>query len=112
MIERLQQGAQNAVRAMETSRERSQQSVEQAALAGNSLQTITRAVTEISDMNLQIASAAEEQSSVAEEINRNVNNINQIVQETAEGAQQTNTASGELSALSNELQELVHQFKI
>lgn len=112
MIERLQQGAQNAVQVMQTSRERSQQSVEQAALAGNSLETITKAVTEISDMNIQIASAAEEQSSVSEEINRNVTNINQIVQETADGAQQTNTASGELSTLSNELQDLVHQFKI
>ena len=112
MIERLQQGAQNAVQVMETSRERSQQSVEQAALAGNSLETITKAVTEISDMNLQIASAAEEQSSVSEEINRNVTNINQVVQETADGAQQTKIASGELSVLSNELQDLVHQFKI
>ena len=112
MIERLQQGAQNAVQVMQTSRERSQQSVEQAALAGNSLETITNAVTEISDMNLQIASAAEEQSSVAEEINRNVTNINQVVQETADGAKQTNIASGELSNLSNELQKLVHQFKI
>jgi len=111
MIEKLQQNAQSAVTAMQNSQHQSQQSVEQAANAGKSLNTITAAVTAISDMNLQIASAAEEQTSVAEEINKNVSNINMVVQETAEGAQQTNTASKELSALSVDLQKLVHQFK-
>ena len=111
MIERLQVGARNAVQVMESSRERSQASVEQAAQAGGSLAAITRAVATISDMNLQIASAAEEQSSVAEEINRNVSNINDVVQQTAEGARQTHTSSNELARLAGELQQLVGQFK-
>ena len=42
------------------------------------------AVTVISDMNLQIASAAEQQSAVAEEINRNVAAI-RAVTETLSG---------------------------
>ena len=37
-------------------------SVEQANAAGNALQTITESVSLISDMNTQIATAAEEQS--------------------------------------------------
>ena len=111
MIESLQLGSKDAVKAMNTSQVQSQQSVEQAINARTSLEAITGAITTISDMNIQIASAAEEQSSVAEEINQNVVNISQVVEQTAEGAQQTQTASHELANLANELQNLVGQFK-
>ena len=111
MIESLQQGSRNAVKAMESSQTQSQQSVEQATKAQGSLDAITGAVTTISTMNIQIANAAKEQSSVSEEINQNIVNISQVVEETAEGAQQTLTASNELANLANELQSLVGQFK-
>lgn len=111
MIERLQNGAREAVQVMESSRNRSQDSVNQAAEAGTTLKSITQAITSISEMNFQIASAAKEQSSVAEEINKNVVNISQVVGQTADGAQQTFTASNELSQLANKLQQLVDQFK-
>ena len=111
MIESLQQGSRDAVKAMESSQHQSQQSVEQAVNARGSLDAITDAVTTISNMNIQIASAAKEQSSVSEEINQNVVNISQVVEQTAEGAQQTLTASHELANLANELQGLVGQFK-
>jgi len=111
MIESLQQGSRNAVKAMESSQNQSQQSVEQALKAQGSLDAITDAVTTISTMNIQIASAATEQSSVSEEINQNIVNISQVVEQTAEGAQQTLTASNELANLANELQNLVAQFK-
>lgn len=111
MIESLQQGSRNAVKVMESSQNQSQQSVEQAQKAQGSLDAITEAVTTISNMNIQIASAAQEQSSVSEEINQNIVNISHVVEQTAEGAQQTLTASNELANLANELQNLVGQFK-
>jgi methyl-accepting chemotaxis protein len=111
MIESLQQGSRNAVKAMESSQTQSQQSVEQAMKAQGSLDVITAAVTTISTMNIQIASAAREQSSVSEEINKNIVNISQVVEQTADGAQQTLTASHELANLANKLQNLVGQFK-
>jgi len=111
MIESLQLGSRNAVKAMQSSQLQSKQSVEQATNARGSLDAITDAVTTISNMNIQIASAAKEQSSVSEEINQNVVNISQVVEQTAEGAQQTLTASHELANLANELQNLVGEFK-
>jgi methyl-accepting chemotaxis protein len=69
-------------------------------------------VSTISDMNTQIASAAEEQSSVAEEMNRNIVAIRDVAEQTARGAHQTSRATDELSRLSSELQALVGQFKI
>jgi len=112
MISRLQAGASDAVKAMESSRSQAQAGVEQAAEAGSSLDAITNAVTQISDMNTQIASAGEEQSAVAEEINRNIVTISQVADETAGGAVQTSNASMEVARLSEQLQALVQQFKI
>jgi len=112
MIESLQQGARNAVEVMNQSNERTQLCVEKAASAGTSLTSITSSVNQINEMNLQIATAAEEQTSVAEEINRNVLQINTLVEGTAAGARQTSSASVELTTLASELQTLIRQFKI
>ncbi len=112
MIERLQQGAKNAVQAMESGCERAGVSVGQARAAGESLAEITTAVARINDMNTLIASAAEEQSAVAEEISRNVTAISALNDQTAAGSQQTASSSEELARLSGELRMLVGQFKI
>lgn len=112
MISHLQSGAREAVEAMEASRNQAQAGVEQAAEAGASLDDITGAVAQINDMNTQIASASEEQSSVAEEINRNIVTISQVADETATGAVQTSEASAEVARLSEQLQALVRQFKV
>ncbi len=111
MIERLQRNSRQAVEVMQASRDCAGISVDKANEASTSLMTITQAVTNISDMNVQIATAAEEQSSVAEEINRNISNINDVVQQTANGTGKISEASSELSQLSHDLQQLVSQFK-
>ncbi|NOZ11423.1 MAG: methyl-accepting chemotaxis protein [Gammaproteobacteria bacterium] len=111
MIERLQQGTQNAVEVMERGRAAAEASVEQSAEAGNSLDAITRTVSRISEINVQIASAAEEQSTVAEEINRNVISINDIAQQTSNGGQNITQASEELTKLAHTLQKAIGRYK-
>jgi methyl-accepting chemotaxis protein len=112
MIERLQAGAKNAVDVMESGRNQAQSSVDQAAEAGRALETIAAMVTTITDMNVQIASAAEEQTAVADEINRNVVNINDATIAIAEGAGEAQDAGEHLVTLSNGLNQLVSQFKV
>ena len=112
MIDKLQSGAKNAVTAMESGREKATVGVEQTKQAGEALAAITRAVSTISEMNIQIASAAEEQSATTEEMNKNIININQLADETANSADQSTAASAELSKLASDLQNLVNQFKI
>ncbi|WP_038050767.1 methyl-accepting chemotaxis protein [Thioalkalivibrio sp. ALJ1] len=112
MIERVQNGTREAVQAMEDGRVKAHASVEQVNLAGESLIAITQSVTRISDMNTQIASAAEEQSTVAEEINRNVANITEVLDQTAAGSEQIRNASEELSKLASQQQQRVGQFKV
>ena len=75
MVERLQSGAEKAVNVMNQSQSQAKDSVEQAAMANESLVAIASMIAQINDMNMQIASAAEEQSSVAEEINKNIISI-------------------------------------
>ncbi len=110
MIERLQTGANEAVSAMEHGRSKAQESVEQAAKAGQALELITSVVDSIKAMNMQIASAAEQQSATAEEINRNIVNISTVAEENAAGSRQTSQAIENLARLAVEQQEQVSKF--
>ena len=112
MIERVQGGTREAVQAMEDGRGRVHESVEQVNLAGESLNAIKQSISHISDMNTQIASAAEEQSTVAEEINRNIVNITGVLEETSSGSDQIRHAAEELSKLASEQQLRVGHFKV
>lgn len=112
MIEQLQSGSQEAVTAMDSSQEKAQTTVEHATSAGSSLASITSQVKSITEMNFQIATAAEEQSAVADDINRNVVEISQIAEQSVAGSQQTASASNSLSNIANELKKLVTQFKL
>jgi len=111
MIDSLQTGSREAVKAMDGGRSMAQATVKQAAAAGESLDLIAGAVSTITTMNTQIATAMEEQNAVVENINKNVVSISMVSDQTAEGAQQTAKASDELSHLAVELQTLLAQFK-
>jgi len=112
MIQQLQTASKQAVIEMENSRESSNAGKEKMAETGNALSKIQNAVDSISDQNILIASAAEEQNNVAEEINRNVVSINTVGEATLAGAKQTSTSSVELAEIANQLQRLVQQFKV
>lgn len=81
IINLLQEGTEKAVTSMEHGVNSAKTCVEQANLAGESLRTINDAVTSITDMNTQIASAVEEQSCVSNEVNQSVVTVSQIMTE-------------------------------
>lgn len=111
IIAQLQSGADNAVKVMEQGRIKVDISVQKAELANASLDNIANSVMSISDMNTQVASAAEEQSAVAEEIGQNVVNISDVTDQTAMSMHQIAEASAEMTKLASELQDLVRQFR-
>ncbi|MDD0841920.1 methyl-accepting chemotaxis protein [Pseudomonas sp. Gutcm_11s] len=112
MIQQLQNGTREVVNVMEQSQARTDDSVQQAQIAAEALESITQAVSVINDMNTQIASAAEEQSAVAEDINRNVTNIGQVAGEVAGGADEASQASAELTKLAEQQRRLINQFRV
>jgi methyl-accepting chemotaxis protein len=85
-IDTLQRTTQQAVALMEKSQNLASHSVEDAKAASRALDEITRAVSLISDMSTQIATAAEEQTKVTEEITANVTAIKEVGDELAAGA--------------------------
>ena len=112
IIATLQKRGQEAVQATQKGQDLVEECVTKAAQAGSSIESIAAAVADISDMNTQIATATEEQSSVAEDLNRNIVNINQVSHEIGEAASQTATACKDLSALAHHLSELSQRFRI
>ncbi len=112
MIERLQSGTKDAVKAMERGQNMASASVDKANQAGNSLSSITKAVSQIADMNTQIATAAEQQSTVADNINSNVVAISDLAVQATERAEQIATSSTDLEQLSERLQKIVGTFKV
>ncbi|BES70153.1 methyl-accepting chemotaxis protein [Marinobacter nanhaiticus D15-8W] len=111
MIERLQGEARASVSIIQGGQSDAAGTVQKAVAAESLLEEIAGAVTRISDMNMQIASAAEQQHIVAEDISRSIERINQSADETAGGAQQTEIASAELANLAGKLQEMMGRFK-
>ncbi len=112
MVEKLQIGSKQAVEVMSRSQEQASASVERASKAGESLDSISTAVSEVDDMNTQIAAAAEQQSAVADEINRNVMSIREVTNQTAQGAEQTAGASETMAVLATKLQAVVNSFTL
>jgi len=92
MIEQLQAGASSVSAAMNESKNTAVDAVDKAQAADGALQRIRDAIQRISDMNMQIASAAEEQSLVAEEINSNTVKIKDLSTQVADSAEEANMA--------------------
>lgn len=111
-IEKLQSGVAAVVTVMDNSKTTTETTVDKANLANDTNSRIRESVLQITDMNLQIASAAEEQSIVAEEMSRNTSNINDLSQDVLKVATETNTAM-KLQVEEMVTQEtLLNQFKV
>ncbi|MGN5054907.1 methyl-accepting chemotaxis protein [Aeromonas veronii] len=111
MLQRLQGGVKQAVEVMQASEDRSQETVQEASHIASSLDSMVMAVSTINDMNIQIATAAEEQHAVSEEINKNLVAIQQIVSELTSAAVESNCTTRDLASTGDKLRKLVSQFR-
>jgi methyl-accepting chemotaxis protein len=112
VIERIQTCTRGVVATMHSSQTLAQDNAGQIHQAAQALGKISDAVTVISDMNLQIASAAEEQSAVAEEVNRNVSTIRGVTETLTEQAAESAQISSQLNARANQQMKLMDQFRV
>ena len=112
MIANLQSGSDRAASSMQETLGKAKEGASNVVRAGELLEEIAEGIASISDRNIQVASAAEEQSLVAEEIHRNVNDINTLVVQVSAGAEQTAVTSRELARLAEQQQGLVGRFKV
>jgi len=112
LIDQLQEQSSKTVVTIQKGQQQSDGVVTQADEANSSLQRITAHISKISDMNIQVASATEQQSIVVSDISRNVEEINQLTLETSGIADQLTDSSSNLQQLSKQLDRLVTQFKL
>lgn len=111
MIAKLQNGSSNAVEAMERSAEKTEITLSHTQDVERSLDAITEAINQISDMNSQIATASEQQSQVSEEINRSVSQIVNLAEASTRASEHVSVSSAEIDDVGLRLRHLVSQFK-
>jgi methyl-accepting chemotaxis protein len=112
MIERLQNHSEAAVKVISDSSRASQLTIEQAGLAGASLNAIGQALRNLNSLNASIASATLQQAHVVEDINQNVTQAAGLSHSTAMAAEQSSVASARLKGLSEQLNGLLKQFRV
>ena len=111
MIEKLEGGTSVAVSNMRQTAEASEKAVEHMARVGESLHSIDGIVARMTDMNTQVATASEEQSSVAEEINQNVVAVSDIATRVLTIASGNKKQAVEAMLANEEIALLMRQFK-
>ncbi len=112
LVSTLRASADASVAQIQHSGELVKLAVTDALQTESALGSIASAVSQIQQMNQQIAAAAEQQSSVAEEINRSVTSIRASADQSAVAMRGNAASSIELAQLGTELRGMVGHFRL
>lgn len=112
MIQSLEAKVSKATEAMNLGNEQAKGIVEKTHEVTRSLSEVEASVSVISDMNIQISTATQQQSDVARDITQQAVQISDISVETGDGAKEISAASDELANLAVELSDQVKVFKV
>jgi methyl-accepting chemotaxis protein len=112
MISTFRLSAQQAVVKMQQSSELGGKTIAFSGQSSELMQKVNTSIDKVRDMSLQIASAAEQQSSAIEEINVSVSVVHQAAEHNAELVTQVATASQQLTAMAGTLEGAVKRFQL
>ena len=112
MISSLQTRVKEAVSVIDDSRKQAESGVALTKSTESSIQTVKGSVTDIRDMNYQIATAVEEQSYVSDEINKNTTKIDELANSSLENVELALEVTMQVRNMSKELDLIVKAFKI
>ncbi|WP_299794465.1 methyl-accepting chemotaxis protein [uncultured Shewanella sp.] len=112
IIDAIRDSVVSVNRSVEQAKLRSSETVQETSQVVDALDTIKSSIRQISDMNIQIAAATEEQSAVIAELNKNVTRINDISLENQEKSVEIGNSSQQIQDGSTDLSSLVSSFKI
>jgi methyl-accepting chemotaxis protein len=112
LVTRLQSEAKNAVVSMNKGISSADECLKKSTETSEIFANSAIGVNEITDLNLQIATAAEEQSAVVSEINQNLINITDIAIETSTGAKNTSEANESIARYIANLRINLNKFKV
>jgi len=112
LLSRLQQEAAKAVETMQQGQLSAESCLDRASVTAGALEEVTRVVEEVTDLNTQIATAAEQQALVANEISGNLARITEVATDTSAGALQTSNVSQDMANELIRLSDYVGQLKV
>ncbi len=105
-------GSYKAVQAIKSAQQKTSASVESADNIHNKIGHVVNGLSHVKDLNMQIATAAEQQSQTANEVNRNVERISELAIDTSRWADATTIEVADLHKSSDELELMVEKFKL
>ncbi|MEH6649331.1 MAG: methyl-accepting chemotaxis protein [Motiliproteus sp.] len=112
MISGLQKQTQGTLDITAQSSEQAQNSVTQSKTTGDLLTMVNDSVINVSQLNSENATAANQQTQVAGEINKSILTINEIANQSEDDARRMAEASGELEKLTHNLNSIIDQFNV
>jgi len=112
MIEQLQRGSGEAVKVMAESQNQAGETVSEIEETGKVLDKISELVTDITDMNMHISGAVNEQKTVVEHINQSVITINDVTASSTKETEKTAIEADQLQGIARNLQTAISQFKV
>ena len=112
IITDLQTSSQNSSQRMTATRHTVEQTIVESGRANQALEDIIKDISVINDMNIQVASATEQQNAVASEISTKVTAINDITSSVADNAHHVGALSQQLDTLSSGIRQNLSAFKL
>ncbi len=112
IIERLQQGALQAVADMSQSTEFANEALTRSQEAATALLGVSDSVTRMKELNHQIANATREQSSAIGEISQNIVHISNVANNNADDVQRMLQTSADMENAIDQLKGSVTRFKV
>ena len=112
IIDKLQEQSDKADTYMQSNVGLIEQSQQVSEKVQESFNQISGSVSEISDSNVLVATAAEEQANVTEEISVNINRASDLIKDNLSNIRNSTRSSEEISKLSQRTHEIFSFFKI
>ena len=111
-VQGIQRDASRAVASMQQSQTEVEATIEQSELANQALGRINGAVSQITEVNDQLASATEELATVSGGINQHMEHIAESIEATNQQAGQLAQASQQLRQMAQQLNTLLAEFRL
>ncbi|MBN3493629.1 methyl-accepting chemotaxis protein [Vibrio neptunius] len=112
LVDTLQSEAKNAVSSMKKGTDTAKLCLEKSSESANTFSMAAESVNEIAGLNLQIAAAAEQQSTVAQDLDNNLTNIKSLAEETADETKSTAVASETIAKNVIDLHKNLNKFQV
>jgi len=112
LLNALTTGADRVASNMSVIKQSCTHTADNTALVNRDLDTMAGSVTDVNNLVVEIATAAEQQSAVSEELSRNMSSIREIADTLAKSGRLNLESSQNLASANTQLSAIVHKFKL